>query len=799
MLIYTCHKALVLRTIHFWYTSSFPLFSWQLVSVCIDSDIVFKNIQTVATWTAKPATVRSMGEKIGFRGVAGNPRSADFRLTLTRSTHRNLQSHTLKSLDIHTHLGRAGYARDMFSIIDTAIGTGQRPKTGAERACDQCKLRKVRCDMGKPCVTCSAKGFDCSYDVARKKRGPAGKRISEIRRRQSNNSSNDGGTDDGLQRHPSATSQVTSGGSETATPEYTDSIMTATPEDNGMLEQQQASIDQQQASLQQQQASIDQQHAATTYWASNTSGAIHRNSASSYPTYPDLLTPPANGPTSTAILGNGITSSPNFSDFVFPSMPVDSPSGAFDAFGAIPQQDLPPIAENTDIWPSSINEETLLPWIDVYFKRLHPTVPILNRTNMYHEMLLRKHRADSQYGAMLLGLCAFAMTQPVQIHERAAGPSRSAQAGMLLEKCVKMRVMADFGEDPTMEMILTSFFLFACLFGNNKHKAARHRLREAVDLAYSLGIHLPESYEGLSVEKREQWLRTYLVLSVTERAYALQQRHSIDFRGRPGITARFMQAFDPTSATEYIARLLQPREQSDAAEMTGLLYLMETFDAIDESVIDCWNGFCRYSDGACETFDRRRALQAFQAQHRAREACLTGNISFAPTATPLPLDQVIDSQQADISVTQFWLLNRLWTLCLSHGLLREISDHPEIRFDFACQIARVLSITCNNLSLAAMEVHGVGLVEKVFDVTMGVITAMNSSPNIMLDKKLQHIDADVLLVSDRTILAGVEPTIRQLLYQLSTLIRELRGGDHQYSARITSALNMIPGWEMGQG
>lgn len=73
----------------------------------------------------------------------------------------------------------------MFSIMDTAAETVGRPKTFADRACDQCKSRKVKCDMTRPCIVCSSKGFDCTYDKARKKRGPVGKRIEEIRRAQS--------------------------------------------------------------------------------------------------------------------------------------------------------------------------------------------------------------------------------------------------------------------------------------------------------------------------------------------------------------------------------------------------------------------------------------------------------------------------------------------------------------------------------------------------------------------------------------------------------------------------------------
>jgi hypothetical protein len=205
-------------------------------------------------------------------------------------------------------------------------------------------------------------------------------------------------------------------------------------------------------------------------------------------------------------------------DFLLPSLPIDSPpDDSFNLFATIPEQDLPSIVEAVEFWPSSISQEALLPWIDVYFKRLHPTVPVLNRTMVYQEMLLRKHHHDPQFGAMLLALCAFAMTQPVQIHEVASTPSRSVQARMLLEESIKMRMTVDFGENPSVHMILASFFIFACLFGNGLHKAAHHRLREAVDLANSLYMHLPQAYDNLDAETREQWLRTYLVLSVTER------------------------------------------------------------------------------------------------------------------------------------------------------------------------------------------------------------------------------------------------------------------------------------------
>lgn len=473
------------------------------------------------------------------------------------------------------------------------------------------------------------------------------------------------------------------------------------------------------------------------------------------------------------------------SEFVFPSLPMDSPSSSWDTFGALLQQDLPPLTANVDIWPSHVNEETLLPWIDVYFKRLHPTIPILDRAEMYREMLTRKHHSDPQYGAMLLSLCAFAMTQPVQIHERASTPSRSAQARMLMEECVKMRVAADFGENPSIEMILASFFLFACLFGSGQHKAARLRLREAVDLAHSLGIHLPQLYETLDAETKERWLRTYLVLSVTERAYALQQHHSIDFRGSPGVSARFMAGFSTADATSYLSRLIYS-DQSDSKAMTGLLYLMETFDAIDENVIECWIGHCRYSDGVCETFDRRRSLQTFRAQRRIREACWSGSISFAPSISPLPLSGLMDSQRADISITQFWLVNRLWNLCLSHGLLKDTSDNAELQYDFACHIAYAVVSLCDGLALEAMEVHGVGFAEKICDVAMGVITAIQASAGILTPSTHLNPAGQADMSVDHG--PGTEIVVQDLLSRLQGLLQAFRGGDHPFNGRFSDAL-----------
>ena len=315
------------------------------------------------------------------------------------SSWRNLeQGYYTHVLAIYTSL--LAVPAIMFSVLDSARANGStRPRTSADRACDQCKSRKVRCDMTKPCRVCSSKGFTCTYDQARKKRGPTGKRIAEIRRLQSTDER------DGMQylQSPSVANESTM--SHVAEePDPFSLQLTTSVSSNGTMG-----------------PYPTQSSGHAPYW---TSGPEAQPGASQYsPAYPDMMTSPQQVPTSATVFSEasgdldteGMVGSPNQSEFMLPSLPVESPpNSTFDAFGAIPQQDLPSLLGTVDIWPQNINEATLLPWIDVYFKRLQPTIPILNRTNMYRGMLLRKHHVDSQYGAMLLGLCAFASTYSLE-------------------------------------------------------------------------------------------------------------------------------------------------------------------------------------------------------------------------------------------------------------------------------------------------------------------------------------------------------------------------------------------------
>lgn len=219
--------------------------------------------------------------------------------------------------------------------------------------------------------------------------------------------------------------------------------------------------------------------------------------------------------------GSNIYLKPSLPSMVQDTTRMDSHTASL-AGASLPDMGiLQPASDPTSsTWPASINEANMIPWIDVYFDRLHPTLPVLNRSSLITRMLAKEHRSNPQFGAMLLSLCAFALTQPIEIHERPTSSSRASQARLMMHEATKMRSCSEFGEHPTLEAVLTSFFLFGCLFGSNQHNAAFLRLREALDLAATLGLNDPDLYYHLPSDETGQRLRTYLVLSITERYVA---------------------------------------------------------------------------------------------------------------------------------------------------------------------------------------------------------------------------------------------------------------------------------------
>ncbi|KAL0260192.1 hypothetical protein SLS55_003876 [Diplodia seriata] len=483
----------------------------------------------------------------------------------------------------------------------------------------------------------------------------------------------------------------------------------------------------------------------------------------------------------------------------------------------------PSLPDPASLWPLGITDENLIRWIDVYFERLYPTLPILKRSSIFARLLSQEHRTNPDFGAMLLALSAFSLIQPVRISEWSSASSRENMVNFMLTESVKMRASVDFGENPSLDAILTSVFLFACLFQKNQHNAAWFRLKEAVELGSVFGLGRSDCYASCEPEQKQQRLRIYYLLAVTERwelpltcthkpltacrAYALEKKHPITFLGHPSTETRsLLESVSTAAEGDDLGIVIHDEAESNG--MLGLLRLMTLFDPIDENFVRCWNSQCDKTGGRCRFLDEQMAIAIYESLTR-HSIQNTGSHASLFTNTPpswFMSATLKDTQIADLMVNEQWLQNRFWNLCLSHKILSPQAEHPALQVFQAVTIAENTLRVCAGLSLSSLEVHGVGLVsarendgsggfladgtqiEKLYCIVESAVAAKRYSESMSYGAQVAALSPHAFNNTSAS-LSPSDPLIHGFL----DLFKKIRAGQHPFLSKLSA----LVGPEMG--
>ncbi|MCJ1428940.1 hypothetical protein MMC29_006851 [Sticta canariensis] len=323
---------------------------------------------------------------------------------------------------------------------------------------------------------------------------------------------------------------------------------------------------------------------------------------------------------------------------------------------------------------------------------------------------------------LLASLSAFVLIQPgieIKIGESAdglAGPSNNTALGMmLLDEALRVRKAHDYIENPSVASVMTSFFLFGSYFGLSKHNTAWFHLREATALAQILGMQEESYYLEDFVKDASRKRRLFWLLFVTERAYALQKHRPLTLH----------------------ATIELPKVDDDPTiSVAGFIYLVQLYRPFDDTFIGLWNK----SRSDCST------IWLAQLQQQLTQAL------------PVYLD-VAESQAVDLRTSQQWLRTMVWQLSITNGYLSSTSSDSSMTFGYPIEIAKDLVRVIGKFSKPSMEVHGVGLIEKVFDIACTLIDVMSCVP----------IES-----------GKFELGPRECLNQLIALVSTLRGGESRY-------------------
>jgi len=181
----------------------------------------------------------------------------------------------------------------------------------------------------------------------------------------------------------------------------------------------------------------------------------------------------------------------------------------------------PPCSPTLAPTPGLLTTDMMKDCIEFFFANMYPTLPILHRGTIEYQSLNAETNVDNY--CLLTSLCAFMMIQPgMGIPGDASGldshPGANLISGnLLLDETLRVRKSYDHLETPTINSLVTSFFLFGCYFGLDMHNKAWFHLREATTLAHILGMQREETYLEFDVVNAARRRRLYWLLFVTER------------------------------------------------------------------------------------------------------------------------------------------------------------------------------------------------------------------------------------------------------------------------------------------
>ncbi|KAK9455951.1 hypothetical protein V1511DRAFT_458648 [Dipodascopsis uninucleata] len=396
-------------------------------------------------------------------------------------------------------------------------------------------------------------------------------------------------------------------------------------------------------------------------------------------------------------------------------------------------------------WPSIISSGIVESIAFTYFASFSNFLPFIDQEDFIVRIRHQEYLYNNNFGALVLSLCAFTLVVAIvkedtinTLKDKVNSHDRLAIAKAIMSMAVSLRESdMQFPESPSPDDILTSYFLFCGYYGCQLHHSAWFRLQEAISLAEIIGLHkCPTNDESLSTAESYQRITIYWILAVTERAYALQRYHSF-LRTVTVVTSKPSLLF----TRNYIKNSL-----------VGLNHMVNLYSVVDINVVECWSGTCTSSNRACHRLTRERAKE----MHR--------RISDAYNAEDV--ETFSEIQRADLSISQQWLHNRLWQLCLSHNLFSDYtSEDRELSLSYVFDIARDTIDLCKSLSMKSLEVHGIGLTEKLYDIASSVIRLLTYYPWL----------EDLRKKNEKTELSD-----REILHQYVAIMATWRGGQHPY-------------------
>ncbi|KAH8702093.1 putative C6 transcription factor [Talaromyces proteolyticus] len=359
-------------------------------------------------------------------------------------------------------------------------------------------------------------------------------------------------------------------------------------------------------------------------------------------------------------------------------------------------------------------------YLEIYSERLFPVWPVVDRDEMISRI---QNQDDVEAYALCTALAAVVMAHlrlnPTDITQ---APDPVSDSDMAYES-ERARAYLRYQEDPTVGLLISSFFLH--IFCSNRGQVCKATvlIREAITFAQFLELDQPKHYDTLPKKERQSHLRIIWILCITER----------------GHTTRFdlprILHLDPS---------LPPLETKEVppglVAFTDLCQLFRAFGIAMDS--DLSN---RTTDFFSNVDSQLREMRQMQSKR--------------------------EFQQADFLITQQWMRMVLWKMSMFHIKLSANSNDDNLSILFPERVAQSMLTFLNRFSRNIVEAHGLGMQMKLADVAISLADVLSCVPWITERRQVMRIGPGDMLDNLANFLASlrgnINPRMEILVEKLS--------------------------------
>ncbi|KAA8575503.1 hypothetical protein MFRU_002g00450 [Monilinia fructicola] len=355
--------------------------------------------------------------------------------------------------------------------------------------------------------------------------------------------------------------------------------------------------------------------------------------------------------------------------------------------------DIPPVLkeESNSIFttdqlrPTSVSYMYLIPTcLELFLKNIYPIMPLVHMPTLRASINrpLEMHEKN-----LLYSLCAITSTHMSGKSISAPGPPPSWEVAgrFFLDECIMVRQNYDFVEDRSLSAVISSYFVSTAFFELNQSRKSWYYLREAITMAQDIGLHEESKYTGIHPAEELCRRRTFWILYVTERSFAILRHKPLTFSKTPAL---------PSTVHEYESPEIH----------AGFMHLVHSYHLLDSNFVDSWN---EASDAPVSTLRYTALQQQLNLPHPSHLSLTT-------------------IQKADILVTQQWLRLIVWQSSMRQGLLSSVAADESMTFRYPLKIAHSLLSVVSSMPIASIEVHGMGIFEKIFEIGNSMVDVIQA-------------------------------------------------------------------------